>query len=375
MTKHSKFDTLDHSILLKRLQVTFGLRGCVLKWFTSYLTQRYQAVCIDGVISDPCLLSFGVPQGSVLGPVLFTLYSQPLSDVISSHQCSFHKYADDTELSKSAPPDVFHSAKATLQSCTRDVHSWMNSNKLKLNTDKTEAMLSGAENRLADVDRGPVPIADSSIPLQRTVKYLGVRLDENLNMENRIGDICRSAYLSVKRIASIRPFLSETATARLVQASVISHLDYCNSVLTGIPDKQIQRLERVQNDAARLILKKRKRDHITPLLIKLHWLPVSYRIQFKVACLAYRHFDKTLPSYLSSSLTTYKPSRPLRSASQKILDPPTMNMKTVGERSFSFMAPSIWNDLPTSIRNTPTLTAFKSKLKTHLFKKAFPHAR
>ena len=125
------FDTLDHPILLKRLETTFGVRGTVLDWFVSYLSGRFQSVIVDGVVSASRPLVYGVPQGSVLGPVLFTLYSQPLSDVISVHNCDYHKYADDTELSKSAPPDQFLSVQACIQTCIDDVLLWVNSNKLK----------------------------------------------------------------------------------------------------------------------------------------------------------------------------------------------------------------------------------------------------
>ena len=131
------FDTLDHPILLKRLETTFGVRGTVLDWFVSYLSGRFQSVIVDGVVSASHPLVYGMPQGSVLGLVLFTLYSQPLSDVISVHNYDYHKYADDTELSKSASPDQFLSIQSCIQTCIDDVLLWMNSNKLKLNTDKT----------------------------------------------------------------------------------------------------------------------------------------------------------------------------------------------------------------------------------------------
>ena len=106
------FDTLDHSVLLKRLEVTFSVRGTVLHWFSSYVSERVQSVIVNGSVSDHCPLLYGVPQGSVLGPVLFTLYSQPLSD--SQHNCSFHKYADDTELSKSCLVEDFECAKLSI---------------------------------------------------------------------------------------------------------------------------------------------------------------------------------------------------------------------------------------------------------------------
>ena len=130
--------------------------------------------------------------------------------------------------------------------------------------------------------------------------------------------------------------------------------------------------ELVQNSAARLIFRKKKHDYITPLLKQLHWLPVQYRTFFKIACLAFKHFDCSLPPYLSVLLTTYQPSRSLRSASEKLLVPPTFNLKTAGDRSFQFLAPSVWNSLPSEIRDLSSLSVFKTHLKTYLFRKAFP---
>ena len=367
----SAFDTLDHSILLKRLNVTFGVRGNALLWFDSYLTDRDQAVIVDGAISKPCHLAYGVPQGSVLGPILFTLYVQPLSDVIVAHDCDFHKYADDTELSRSNPPDQFSTAQTAIQSCIVDILTWMNSNYLKLNTDKTELMPVGAASQLGLVDSGFVDIGGSDMAFQTTVKYLGVKIDQSLSMHDQISSICRACFLELRRIASIRRYLSKDAANRLVTSLVTSRLDYCNSVMAGQTSDQLSRLQRVQNNAARLVLRKRKREHVTPMLKELHWLPVAFRIQFKLATLAFRHFDRLLPQYLSDSLQTYQPSRSLRSSNEKLLRIPRRRLKTIGERSFSYQAPLVWNALPTSLRDLTSLQQFKRELKTFLFLKAF----
>ena len=155
---------------------------------------------------------------------------------------------------------------------------------------------------------------------------------------------------------------------------IISRLDYCNSVFAGLPADQVARLQRIQNNAARLVMKKkeRKRDHFTPLLKELHWSPVKFRFQYKITTLAYRHFEGSLPPYLSSSLCTYELSRSLRSSKEKLLKIPKRNLKFFGERSFSFMAPFVLNSLPADPRNLPTLSQFKSNLKTFLFTQAFP---
>ena len=366
------FDTIDQDILLARLEHSFGFHGTVLDWFTSYLSNRTQFVCIDNVMSASSPLTFGVPQGSVLGPVLFSLYTQPLSDVIQSHQCSFHKFADDTEISMHAKPESFLSTQDSVQSCISDVLSWMNSNKLKLNPEKTEAMISGSRHRLLQTPSSTMSVNGTSISYLPSVKYLGVTLDCSLTMERHISSVCRSTFLALRRISSIRPFLSSKSTATLVHATVTSRLDYCNSSLSGIPSQQLSRLQRVQNNAVRLIMKKRKRDHITPLLKQLHWLPIDFRIQYKLAVLAFRFFDNSLPAYLSCALSLREPTRTLRSSSEtRLLVTPITSLKSTEVRAFSSSAPKVWNSLPSDLRTLQTLSLFKSRLKTYLFKLAF----
>ena len=133
----------------------------------------------------------------------------------------------------------------------------------------------GATSRLTVIDSKSTRIGGSDVPFQTTVTYLGVKIDQTLSVQDHISSICRTSFLQLRHIASIRPFLSVGASARLVSALVTSRLDYCNSILAGLPDEQISRLERVQRSAAMLVLRKRKRDHVTPLLKDLHWLPVK----------------------------------------------------------------------------------------------------
>ena len=343
----------------------------MLHWFASYLEGREQSVKVDNVLSSPSPLHFGVPQGSVLGPILFTLYSQPLSDLICRHECDYHKYADDTQLSMGAPPDQFQSLLCDIQTCIESFVGWMYSNKLKLNAEKTEVLPVASTSRLSSVGKDSVDIGGKRIPFRSSVRNLGVHLDQTLSMQQHISSVCRAAYLELRRIASIRPYLTQSATAHLVSSAITSRLDYCNSILAGLPLKQISRLQRVQNNAAKLVLRKSKYDHVTPLLQELHWLPIKFRPQYKIATFVYRFFDGSLPGYLSQTLCAYEPTRNLRSSCEKLLKVPKRNTKTFGERSFSFLAPSVWNSLPSGLRNSSTLPLFKSRLKTHLFMTAF----
>ena len=274
----------------------------------------------------------------MLGPVLFTLYSQPLSEILLSYNCQFHKYADDTEISHCSLPNNFKASKLCVQNYIKAVIGWMDSNKLMLNSDKTEILTLGTASRINQVDIDTIQILDSSISFQKSIKYLGVSFDPTLTMHDHISDVCHSTYLSLRRIGSIRHLLTDKAAICLVNALITSRLDFCNSTLAGINVDQVYRLQRLQNAAARLVTKKRKHDHISPVLFDLHWLPVSYRIKFKLCVLVYRHFEETLPPYLSSVLKTYHPQRSLRSSTDRLLVIPRVILKSADEHSFRYAA-------------------------------------
>ena len=146
-------------------------------------------------------------------------------------------------------------------------------------------MLVGSSVRISSVGCESADIGGSSIPFQTTVTYLGVHLDQTLSMKH-VSSLCRTTFLALRRIASIHPFLSNSSTEKLVVSMITSRLDYCNATFAGVADEQIARVQKIRDNAARLILKKLKRDHVTPLLKELHWLPVKYRIQYKLATLA-----------------------------------------------------------------------------------------
>ena len=283
----------------------------------SYLSDRQQSVTIGSISSKPVPLQSGVPQGSVLGPILFTLYTQPLSNTIQKHQFDYNKYADDTELQKAALPSDFIQVSTETEVCVADVKDWMNKNKLKLNEEKTELMVVGDRTRLCQVKKESLTFGPNAVSFQTSAKYLGAHLDETLSMKEQVTSLCRSSYFHLRKIGSIRPYLSDESTAQLVSSLILSRLDYCNSTLSGLPSCLLNRLQMVQNNAARLVLRKRKSDHVTPLLEKLHWLPVEARIHYKIATLAFRHFENSLPQYLSELLHTYQPSQTLWSNSKK----------------------------------------------------------
>ena len=169
------FDTIDHNILRHRLQHDFGLSGTVLDWFSSYLSGRIQSVSVHSHTSVPVSVSCGVPQGSVLGPILFVLYTTPLSGVIERHSILHHSYADDSQLQNSATPDRLPDLIDSMRLWTDDIKDWMTDNKLKLNDDKTEVMIISS-SRMSTALSIPesFDIGNASVPFSDTVKNLGV---------------------------------------------------------------------------------------------------------------------------------------------------------------------------------------------------------
>jgi hypothetical protein len=188
-------------------------------------------------------------------------------------------------------------------------------------------------------------------------------------MNDHVSAVCKAANFQIHRISSIRTYLSEDAAKQLIHAFVTSRLDYCNSLLYGIPDSSLQRIQRIQNIAARIITRSKKFDHITPVLKSLHWLPIHLRIQFKILLLCYRIQNEMAPGYLCDLLKPYHQERTLRSSTKFLLHVPKTKLKRYGDRAFSSVAPVLWNNLPADIKDSATLPSFKKSLKTYLFGK------
>ncbi len=195
-------------------------------------------------------------------------------------------------------------------------------------------------------------------------------LETDLSFSSHVKAVTKSAYYHLKNIARIRCFVSSQDLEKLVHAFITSRVDYCNGLLTGLPKKTIRQLQLIQNAAARILTRTRKSEHITPVIGSLHWLPVTFRIDFKVLLLVYKSLNGLGPKYMADMLTEYKPNRPLRSLGLSQLEIPRVHTKQ-GQSAFSYYAARSWNQLPEEIKCAKTLATFKSSLKTHLFSCAF----
>ena len=353
------------------LNVRFGISGAALEWYDNYLRPRSMMVNVGAEYSTKRYLDFSVPQGSGAGPMLYSAYASTMQDVVPT-SINIHGYADDHILKKSFA-GASRTEEATvlqkLEELTISIKSWMNQNRLKMNTAKTEFIIIGSRQQLCKVETSQINVDSDIITKSRSIKYLGADLDERLNFKTFITRKCRVAMANLHKLKLIRKTLTQNAAKTIALGLVIAHLDYANALYSGLPEVDIKKLQRVQSMAAKIVTGARKYDSTTQALKSLHWLPVKLRIMYKVLLLVFKSQHNLAPNYLREIIRAKENTRSgLRSGQRdNILDIPCTKNKTFADRSFSVNGPRLWNDLPDELRSLTDLQSFKNKLKTHLF--------
>ena len=364
------FDTVDHQILLQRLASSFGFDGVSLSWFHAYLTKRECQVRVHGTASSTSTLTCGVPQGSVLGPTLFIMYIAELEQIVMRRGLQSHFYADDTQIYGHCDPDKVAELSSLVSACVDDVSQWMRSSRLQLNSNKSEAIWFSTRRRKNKRPKDLIRLGVDWISPSDTVRNLGAFLDSDMSMGAHVSHVTRACFSTLRHIKSVASSLSPKSLNTLVTSLVFSKLDYCNSVLAGLPKFLIRRLQSVMNAAARLVVRARKYDRISPILQELHWLTVDRRINFKLALLVFKCLHESAPIYLRSDITRVSDvpaRRRLRSSSSTSLLNPASRLKNAGDRSFAVTGPRIWNCLPPKVTTATTTEHFRKALKTHMF--------
>ena len=360
------FDTVEHKKLLKILYHEIGIRGKALKWFQSFLTGRFQRTRLGSATSDTILLEFGVPQGSVLGPVLFNIYIRSLYKVIVKSGFNVQGYADDQQVYKTFKPyDQITLLNIQLVNCFRNIQNWMVDYCLQLNPGKTQILLIGPNSVLKQISiRGVQLSIDTCIRFVNVTKDLGVKIDEHLTFEPQIMSLKKDCFRLIRNVVKRRSLFSTSQLKLIVNSIIVCKLDYCNSLYHGISDSLIQQLQLIQNAAAKAIVGLHKFDPLGDTLKELHWLPIIYRIKFKMLLLVYKCLNGMGPDYLTSMFNFASSTHTIYLSEPRILS-------RYGERSFQKAGPKIWNELPHDLKTCTSLDVFKVALKTYLFKQAF----
>lgn len=355
------FDTVDHEKLLLILSNEIGLKGTVLNWFRSFLSGRLQATSVKGCTSSYIHMKYGVPQGSVLGPVLFNIYIRNFINLLRSAGYVVHGYADDHQVITAFRIEFQYQALCySLPNCLNLIANWMSSYFLKLNAGKSNLLIFSPKNLREDVLIDRVYLGNNTfLPVSFEAMNLGVKLDHELTFSPHISMIMNQSYTMISDIGRIKKYLTVNDLRCLVQCIIVSRLDNCNSLFYGIQEYEIARLQKLQNSCARLIYGRKKFDHVSDLYIELHWLPIKQRIIFKILLLVYKIFLNMAPVYIEECVT-------ITNTDNRILLVPKVNT-AYGERAFTNYAPKLWNALPEFIRNSDTIGFFKGHLKHHLF--------
>ena len=326
------FDCVDHDILLNRLEKSFGFFGVAIGWIRSYLTGRKQYVRYSGSMSTVTPMLFGVPQGSVLGPLLFVLYIADAFRIAEELDFSIHGYADDLQIYDHCLVRDIVQLNGRLIHCIDCMGQWMLRNRLKLNASKTEFIWLGSPRRLAACSFDSIMVDGSAIQPSLTVRDLGVILDPAISLVDHVNRLTRTCYFHIRQLRSIRRSLTIDACHALVRAMVLSRLDYCNGLLGGAPKYLLGQLSGVMRAAARLILALPRRSHMTDAIsTRLHWLDIPARVVFKLCVLAFRCQHGSAPPYL----VDYTSSRLVRLKDGQIYDQRLL-------ASCAFRAPRLW---------------------------------
>ena len=373
------FDTVDHTHLINKLHHRFGIDGTILSWFTSYLQSRQFFVKLDDTVSENVKLFSGVPQGSILGPLLFNLYCQDIEKIAVSHNIGIHICADDIQCYFSFDKTMLlNTVKIKIANFMSDLKAWMNSNYLQLNELKTqfvEMLPPGREHAklIPNLNLGGSDVFPTSV----SVKMLGVILDQDMSLSLHINKVINVCYLNLCNLGRIGSKLSHELKLQLVHSMILSHLDYCNALYYHLPVYLLKKLTGVLHAAVRFIFGlygSLRRVPISPYLKSLHILPMKFRIMFKIALMTYKCFHNLAPAYIKHLLSFHQPivSHNVRSNTDHLKLEPKQGLNFVKSQGmFCFAAPEVWNVLPLSVRHSDSVSQFKCRLKSHYFSLAF----
>ena len=357
MTK--AFDSILHDILLAKLR-RIGISSSALSWFSRYLSSRKQVVRVGNAVSEQLELSYVVPQGSILGPMLFTLYVNDLLSI--PNHCQSMGYVDDTKLLLALPPNQTTNAVSMLNDYLGEITKWCCRNSLLLNPDKTKLLVIGVPQLTKTLPTQTITLMGKHIEPVTTAKDLGVYIDNSLNYNDHINKISSSCIYNLIMINRIKYLLDKKTILLLIHSFVFNKLLYCSSVWSNTSKKNIKKLQLLQNFAARIVLGLKKYDHISEGLKSLGWLDINHKFKFNDCVMMYKCLNNEgAPAYLSQRFKKRSQIHSRATRNRSDLDLIKCRL-TTGQRSFSFRGAKAWNELPKSVRDATSLNNFKKNL-------------
>lgn len=357
------FDSICHEILLKKLE-DIGASPSATRWFRSYISGRSQYVKIGPSKSTSQVITHGVPQGSILSPLLFSIYTNDLPK--ATNDCLLESYVDDSKVLLSFSTNNKLEAKAKLEEDLIRVTSWCCSNSLLINADKTKFLLFGSSQLLNTFTEDfSLNFLDRTLHPVISAKDLGVIMDVHLKFDEHISKSVSSCMSKLCQINRIRHFLDQETLTLIVQSLVLSKLFYCSSVWSGTAAKNIKKLQLIQNFSARIITNTHKYDHITPVLKELKWLPVDRNLVYRDTIQTHKCLNGLSPLYLSEKFYQRDSIHQHSTRNRNDLSIPMFQTST-GQRSFHYRAVKLWNNLDNTLKSIKNIKLFKVELKKHL---------
>ena len=364
----SAFDTVDHEVLLRKLRDEFGIEDKALALIKSYVENRTFSVEIEDKISTKRRLECGVPQGSILGPLIYILYTKGIQSIVESHKINIHMYADDCQLYLAFKSENQITAQENANNCLSKIKIWMDTNYLKLNTNKTTL-------KLFSPDKIQLPFQinynNDIIKPSNLINILGIKVKKDIDFSPFISKKVQTCYMHLRNLFHIRNSLTFNARVQMVTNLILSNLDYCNSILICSTKKAIRPLQLVLNRAIRFIFYLKRDTHITPFLKKLHILPIIQRIKYKTCLISYKIFYNLAPLYLLEKFPTFRPSTPMNLRMGRGRDNFMFEQELSKRDTIYSEIKSQWNKLPIQLRMITNLNIFKGNLKKHFFLEAF----
>ena len=355
------FDMVDHKILIEKLKI-YHFNKLTVSWFVSYLENRNQTVKVGNTVSSVGILKYGVPQGSILGPLLFLLYINDLPMIIKHTEMDI--YADDSTLHTADKHTSI--IEKNLQKDLNSIQTWCKKNNMSINPTKTTSMLIGSQHRIKTSSDLLLHLNNTIIQSVKTQKVLGIHLDSNLKWDIQIDNLCKKLSTKLTLLRRISKYLSLESKKLYYNAYMLPLMDFCSIVWSNCNKSLIMRVNKIQKATARWILKSRFDSPSAPLFKKLGWLTFENRRKLHVTVLVYKGLNKLVPSYITELINITNNSKyNLRSVKNKdiiYLKPKTNFLK----QSFSYSCIKTWNDLPVTIRESKSLTIFKKSMKEYL---------